>query len=67
MSCRMTTNDSSHLTSSPHSSNGAASHHGSPDTKLTAFSPEDVRSKGHTESVIGATVNDDELRGFYPV
>jgi len=62
----MRVNDSSHLTSSPHSSNGAVSRHGSPDTKLTAFSPEDVRSKGHTESIIDAPGNDEDLRGFYP-
>lgn len=36
--------ETSGLSSSPHSSDEAASHHGTPDTKLTAFSPEDVRS-----------------------
>jgi hypothetical protein len=29
--------------SSPHSSNEVASHHGTPETRLTAFSPEDTR------------------------
>ncbi|KAL4801735.1 hypothetical protein BDV18DRAFT_164780 [Aspergillus unguis] len=42
--------DSSRGLSSPSSTDGVASHNGSPDTKLTAFSPEDARSKGLSES-----------------
>lgn len=36
--------------SSPSSTDGVASPNGSPDTKLTAFSPEDVRSKAFSDS-----------------
>ncbi|KAL5047894.1 hypothetical protein BDW71DRAFT_196626 [Aspergillus fruticulosus] len=42
--------DSSRGLSSPGSTDGVASPNGSPDTKLTAFSPEDVRSKALSES-----------------
>ncbi|EAA57834.1 hypothetical protein AN6494.2 [Aspergillus nidulans FGSC A4] len=42
--------DSSRGLSSPGSTDGVASPNGSPDTKLTAFSPEDVRSKTLSES-----------------
>ena len=49
---------SSRILSSPGSTNGPASPHGSSDTKLTAFSPEDVRSKGRSESSVDAPLND---------
>lgn len=49
---------SSRILSSPGSTNGPASPHGSSDTKLTAFSPEDVRSKGRSESSVDASLND---------
>ncbi|RDW59276.1 putative meiosis protein MEI2 [Aspergillus mulundensis] len=42
--------DSSRGLSSPSSTDGVASPNGSPDTKLTAFSPEDVRIKALSES-----------------
>ncbi|KAL4899276.1 hypothetical protein BDW74DRAFT_171645 [Aspergillus multicolor] len=42
--------DSSRGLSSPSSTDGVASINGSPDTKLTAFSPEDVRIKALSES-----------------
>ncbi|KAL4944743.1 hypothetical protein BDV06DRAFT_232684 [Aspergillus oleicola] len=42
--------DSSRGLSSPGSTDGVASPNGSPDTKLTAFSPEDVRSKALSDS-----------------
>ncbi|KAL4950564.1 hypothetical protein BDW69DRAFT_197165 [Aspergillus filifer] len=42
--------DSSRGLSSPGSTDGVASPNGSPDTKLTAFSPEDVRSKTLSDS-----------------
>ena len=49
---------SSRILSSPGSTNGPASPHGSSDTKLTAFSPEDVRSRGRSESSVDAPLND---------
>ncbi|KAE8130965.1 meiosis protein MEI2 [Aspergillus pseudotamarii] len=43
----MKVNESPRGMSSPCSTSGIASPNGSPDTKLTAFSPEDIRSKGY--------------------
>ncbi|EGC48275.1 meiosis protein MEI2 [Histoplasma capsulatum var. duboisii H88] len=43
-------NGTSAVASSPHSSDEAASRNGSPETKLTAFSPEDLRLKSRFES-----------------
>ncbi|QSS62495.1 hypothetical protein I7I51_02232 [Histoplasma capsulatum] len=43
-------NGTSAVASSPHSSDLAASRNGSPETKLTAFSPEDLRLKSRFES-----------------
>ncbi|TQB69931.1 hypothetical protein MPDQ_001121 [Monascus purpureus] len=50
--------------SSPCSSIGAVSPHGSPDTKLTAFSPEDVRSRGRDSSLC-VRLSDDKFCGVY--
>ena len=58
-------NDSSGLASSPRSSDEAASRHGSPDTKLTAFSPEDVGLKSRTDLGIGIDSRRDEPRSYY--
>ncbi|OGM41586.1 meiosis protein MEI2 [Aspergillus bombycis] len=58
----MNANESPRGMSSPCSTSGIASPNGSPDTKLTAFSPEDVRSKGcHGSSAYGP-VSDAGLR-----
>ncbi|KAB8253957.1 meiosis protein MEI2 [Aspergillus pseudonomiae] len=51
--------------SSPCSTSGIASPNGSPDTKLTAFSPEDVRSKGRPGSSAHGPVSDAGLRKLY--
>lgn len=65
--CRMRVHDSSILTSSPRSSDGAVSCHDSPDTKLTSFSPEDhVRSMGLTDNHVGLQ-NEDEICSFLPM
>lgn len=61
----MRAEDYMHATSSPHSSNGGVSRHGSPDTKLTVYSPEDLRSKGLSRSTARGSSSEDELRGFY--
>ncbi|KAK2761399.1 hypothetical protein FQN54_001921 [Arachnomyces sp. PD_36] len=63
----MRASDSCALTSSPQSSNEAASHRGSPETRLTAYSPEDARSKARVDSGVGMGPNRDELRAFYSV
>ncbi|OXV06476.1 hypothetical protein Egran_05756 [Elaphomyces granulatus] len=63
----MRVHDSSIHTSSPRSSDGAASCHDSPDTKLTAFSPEDVRSMGLTDKHIIGLLNEDEICSFPPI
>ncbi|OJJ38553.1 hypothetical protein ASPWEDRAFT_168455 [Aspergillus wentii DTO 134E9] len=60
-------NDSSHILSSPCSTNGAISPHGSPDTKLTAFSPEDMRSKDRSDSSVGAAMKETDFRKFYSI
>ncbi|KAL2862970.1 putative meiosis protein MEI2 [Aspergillus lucknowensis] len=57
--------DSSHGLSSPSCTDGAASPNGSPDTKLTAFSPEDVRSKGLSNSSTCRPLNGTGFRQFY--
>ncbi|KAF7587461.1 hypothetical protein BBP40_007206 [Aspergillus hancockii] len=61
----MKANDSSRGLSSPCSTNGLASPNGSPDTKLTAFSPEDIRSKGRPGSSVSGPVGDAGLRKLY--
>ncbi|OAX79451.1 hypothetical protein ACJ72_06232 [Emergomyces africanus] len=61
-------NGSSAVASSPHSSDEAASRNGSPETKLTAFSPEDLRLKSRFES--GRSFcgpPDDNHRPFYSI
>ncbi|KAL2816369.1 hypothetical protein BDW59DRAFT_175816 [Aspergillus cavernicola] len=58
--------DSSRGLSSPSSTDGVASPNGSPDTKLTALSPEDVRSKGLSNLSICCPLNDSTgFRQFY--
>ncbi|KAF9892202.1 hypothetical protein FE257_002608 [Aspergillus nanangensis] len=52
--------------SSP-STNGAGSPNGSPDTKLTVFSPEDKRSKGRLNSSIGRASNGSSFTKIYSV
>lgn len=56
---------SSRILSSPASTNGPASPHGSSDTKLTAFSPEDVRSKGRSDSSVNTALSDAGFRRVY--
>lgn len=51
----------SRITSSPHSSDEAASRHGSPETKLTAFSPEDARFKSRIDSAIGIGARNESM------
>ncbi|PGH14426.1 hypothetical protein AJ79_03069 [Helicocarpus griseus UAMH5409] len=53
--------------SSPHSSDPAASRHGSPETKLTAFSPEDVRLKSRFEAGNAFTPHENGNRPFYSI
>ncbi|KAL4861113.1 hypothetical protein BDV12DRAFT_191287 [Aspergillus spectabilis] len=57
--------DSSRGLSSPSSTDGVASPNGSPDTKLTAFSPEDVRSKTLSDSSTCGLLNDTGFRQFF--
>ncbi|KAH3143404.1 hypothetical protein KXW18_009398 [Aspergillus fumigatus] len=54
----MRANNSSRGLSSPCSTNDGISLNGSPDTKLTAFSPEDVRSKGRPETSVATSLGD---------
>ncbi|KAE8145548.1 meiosis protein MEI2 [Aspergillus avenaceus] len=61
----MKVNDSSHGLSSPCSTNGANSPNESPDTKITAFSPEDVRSKGRPGSSVSGPMSESGLRKLY--
>ncbi|KKK25067.1 meiosis protein [Aspergillus rambellii] len=61
----MRATDSSRGLSSPCSTDGVASPNGSPDTKLTAFSPEDVRSKGRSDSSVCGPLNDSGFRRLY--
>ncbi|KAE8348483.1 meiosis protein MEI2 [Aspergillus coremiiformis] len=61
----MKANDSSRGLSSPCSTNGIASPNGSPETKLTAFSPEDARSKGRPGSSVDGPVSDAGFRKLY--
>ncbi|KAB8237861.1 putative meiosis protein MEI2 [Aspergillus alliaceus] len=61
----MKTNESSRGLSSPCSTNGIASPNESPDTKLTAFSPEDVRSKGRPGPSVNGPVNDAGFQKLY--
>ncbi|KAK6810628.1 hypothetical protein RU639_013445 [Aspergillus parasiticus] len=61
----MKANESPRGMSSPCSTSGIASPNGSPDTKLTAFSPEDIRSKGHPGSSVHGPVSDAGLRKLY--
>lgn len=56
---------SSRILSSPGSTNEPPSPHGSSDTKLTAFSPEDVRSKGRSDSSVNTSLNDAGFRRVY--
>ncbi|KAE8377921.1 meiosis protein MEI2 [Aspergillus bertholletiae] len=58
----MKTNESPHGMSSPCSASEIASLNGSPDTKLTAFSPEDIRSKGCPGPNVHGPVGDAGLR-----
>lgn len=60
----MRSNSSSRILSSPGSLNEPVSPQGSSDTKLTAYSPEDVRSKGRSESSVDTPLSD---TGFYKV
>lgn len=48
--------------SSPLSSDEAQSAHGSPDTKLTAFSPEDVRLRIRPDPITGGMPMDGTFR-----
>ncbi|EEP78320.1 predicted protein [Uncinocarpus reesii 1704] len=57
-------NGSPGAASSNHSSDGAASRHGSPETKLTAFSPEDVRMKSLLDNGAGIGLRRDEVMAF---
>ncbi|KAJ9272213.1 hypothetical protein DTO212C5_1718 [Paecilomyces variotii] len=61
----MRAEDYMHPSSSPRTSNGGASHHDSPDTKLTTYSPEDLRSKGVSGPTACSASSEDELREFY--
>ena len=58
--------DSPAMANSPHSSDGAATGNGSPDTKLTAFSPEDVRSKARIDAAICIRQDADGVGAFSP-
>ncbi|KKA17546.1 Meiosis protein MEI2 [Rasamsonia emersonii CBS 393.64] len=58
--------DPSALANSPRSSDGAATGNGSPDTKLTAFSPEDVRPKARVDSAICIPQDSDGVSSFSP-
>ncbi|PKY06900.1 meiosis protein MEI2 [Aspergillus campestris IBT 28561] len=53
--------------SSPCSTNEVVSPNGSPDTKITAFSPEDIRARGRPESGICTSSNDPGFRKLYSV
>ncbi|KAI9367261.1 hypothetical protein BJX61DRAFT_538208 [Aspergillus egyptiacus] len=57
--------DSSLGLSSPSSTDEVASRNGSPDTKLTAFSPEDIRSKGLSDLMACCSLKDTGFRQFY--
>ncbi|KAL2830632.1 RNA recognition motif 2-domain-containing protein [Aspergillus pseudoustus] len=57
--------NSSRGLSSPSSTDGAASPNGSPDTKLTAFSPEDVRTKCLSRSTACGPLDGAGFRHFY--
>jgi hypothetical protein len=59
------TNSSSRGLSSPSSTDGAASPNGSPDTKLTALSPEDVRTKCLSHSSACGPLDRTGFRQFY--
>ncbi|GFG18843.1 meiosis protein MEI2 [Aspergillus udagawae] len=63
----MRANNSSRGLSSPCSTNDGISPNGSPDTKLTAFSPEDVRSKGRPEPGVATSLGDAGFRRLYTV
>ncbi|GIK06527.1 hypothetical protein Aspvir_002177 [Aspergillus viridinutans] len=63
----MRANNSSRGLSSPCSTNDGISPNGSPDTKLTAFSPEDVRSKGRPETGVATSLGDAGFRRLYTV
>ncbi|KAL2383687.1 hypothetical protein RJZ90_002438 [Blastomyces dermatitidis] len=61
-------NGSSAIASSPRSSDEAASRNGSPETKLTAFSPEDLRLKSRFEAGRAfCGPPDDSHRPFYSI
>ncbi|PGG98555.1 hypothetical protein GX51_06751 [Blastomyces parvus] len=60
-------NASSAVASSPRSSDEAASRNGSPETKLTAFSPEDLRLKSRFESGRAFCGPDENHRPFYSI
>ncbi|KAK1149959.1 hypothetical protein N8T08_003515 [Aspergillus melleus] len=53
--------------SSPCSTDGITSPNGSPDTRITAFSPDDVRSKPRPESSASGPLSDPGLRKIYSV
>lgn len=61
----MRSNGSSRILSSPGSTNEPASPHGSSDTKITAYSPENVRSNGRSDSGIDTSINDAGLCQVY--
>jgi hypothetical protein len=46
--------------SSPNSSNEVTSHHGTPETRLTAFSPEDGRASGRAPLTLKLGYDEDE-------
>ncbi|PYH98926.1 putative meiosis protein MEI2 [Aspergillus ellipticus CBS 707.79] len=62
----MRPNNSPHGLSSPCSTNALGSANGSPDTKLTAYSPEDLRSKSRPESHVGEQLADTGALKLYP-
>nr|XP_001396540.2 meiosis protein MEI2 [Aspergillus niger CBS 513.88] len=62
----MRPNDTSHGLSSPISTNDIGSANGSPDTKLTAYSPEDMRSIClRSDTSVGDTLGDIGARKLY--
>lgn len=59
-------NGSPGAASSLHSSGAAASGNGSPETRVTAFSPEDVRMKSLLDNKAGVGVHMDTAMAFAP-
>ncbi|KAL4898458.1 RNA recognition motif 2-domain-containing protein [Aspergillus ambiguus] len=63
----MRANDSARGLSSPCSTNGGASPNGSPETKLTVYSPEDIRSQARSDQVINGPSGNGGYRKLYAV